>query len=345
MSFVISISRYLLPLLTVMILTKCVLALLLGHPKDKIYGYIIDMVDGERYPLNMWETSIGRSSSCDIVVGYDTISRFHAVISRRIDGWYIYDLLSKSGIAINDEKATKKTTIRNGDILTIGQMKYKFEVVNDPVQRVGKKKGKRNSQPVNTQPQPTAHEYPYPQQGAAFDSSYNRPQNPYGANYDSSFGGDFYDNDNRPNLNFQKSPSSFSAEDYSSYSGSIFTEHPSYTVETPNRTNDSGAFQSYVQQPAIINRDTGEVFALCGNLVTIGRNRNCDIKLTAPNASRRHANLVLYDDGWAIEDAGSSVGTLLNGNRITEPQLLFDGDIIALGDERLYYTVRSGNTA
>ena len=121
MSVVIGISRYLLPLLTVLILTKCVLALLLGHPKDKIYGYIIDMIDGERYPLNMWETSIGRSNSCDIVVGYDTVSRFHAVISRRIDGWYIYDLLSKSGIEINGKKADKKATVRNGDILTFVQ--------------------------------------------------------------------------------------------------------------------------------------------------------------------------------------------------------------------------------
>ncbi|MCM1544334.1 MAG: FHA domain-containing protein, partial [Ruminococcus sp.] len=213
MSFVIGISRYLLPILTVMILTKCVLALLLGHPKDKIYGYIIDMVDGERYPLNMWETSIGRSSSCDVVVGYDTVSRFHAVISRRIDGWYIYDLRSKSGISINNEKAERKTTIRNGDILTLGQMKYKFEVINDPVQRVGKKRGKKNSRPAK--PQPTVHEYPYPQQGAAFSGSVPQ-QNRFGGANCGGYG-DFYDSDNRPNLTFKKAPNSFSGSDYASY--------------------------------------------------------------------------------------------------------------------------------
>ena len=79
-------------------------------------------------------------------------------------------------------------------------------------------------------------------------------------------------------------------------------------------------------------------FFLCGNTVSIGRSRGNDIRLEAPNASRHHADLVLYEDGWAIVDANSSAGTTLNGERITEPQLLFEGDVIGLGDERLYFT-------
>lgn len=336
MSVVISISRYLLPLLTVMILTKCVLALLLGHPSEKIYGYIIDMVDGERYPLNMWETSIGRSNSCDIVVGYDTVSRFHAVISRRIDGWYIYDLLSKSGILINEQKADKKATIHNGDVLTLGAMKYKFEVVNDPVQRVGKKKGKRSGQPAPARGEARS----YPQNRAAFSNDYGSTQgayNNYNTNFDTAAQGGFYSSDNRPDLHFKKDTPDFSGTDYAFFAD----DNKSYVVETPGRKGEDEAFRSYAKQPAITNRDTGETFMLCGNLVSIGRNRACDIKLTSPAVSRRHANLVLYDDGWAIEDAGSTSGTFLNGIRVTEPQLLFDGDVIALGDERLYFSVRN----
>ena len=49
---------------------------------------------------------------------------------------------------------------------------------------------------------------------------------------------------------------------------------------------------------------------------------------------------VLYEDGWAIESAGAGK-TLLNGRRVTAPQLLFDGDIIAIGDERLYFIVKT----
>ena len=81
MDVVISISRYLLPFLALVILAKCLITLLLGHPQEKTYGYLIDQVDGQRYALNMWETSIGRSKHCDLVIGYETISRSHAVIS------------------------------------------------------------------------------------------------------------------------------------------------------------------------------------------------------------------------------------------------------------------------
>ena len=43
MEFITDISRIVLPIITVMLLVKCILALWLGHPKEKIYGYISDM--------------------------------------------------------------------------------------------------------------------------------------------------------------------------------------------------------------------------------------------------------------------------------------------------------------
>ncbi|MGN0467694.1 MAG: FHA domain-containing protein [Acutalibacteraceae bacterium] len=336
MGVVTAISRYILPFLTVVILTKCMLSLLLGHPKEKIYGYIVDTTDGQSYPLNMWETSIGRSNSCDIVIGYDTVSRFQAVISRRIDGWYVYDLLSKSGIEVNGEKIDKKTTIKNGDLLTFGIVQYRFMVADDPVVRVGKKKGKRASSQNSAQfaerpyrpSQPTP---PFSQN----DFSGSRPQN-YGPQ-------DFYDNNNKPNLNFDDSASyrnsAYSANsDNREFSDDVFSSRNSFTVETPGREDEKHYTYSGTR-PAVINKDTGETYILCGDLVSIGRSRTNDIKLNSPTVSRHHADLVLYEDGWAIVDANSSSGTYLNGNRIDQPQLLFDGDVIAISDERLFYTV------
>ena len=133
MEFVTEISRYFIPVVTVIILTKCMMTLWLGHPKEKTYGYIVDMYDGERYELNMWETYIGRSNSCDIVIAYDTMSRFQAVIARRNDSWYIHDLRSKSGVKVNGKIIEKKQTIKDGDILTLGSMRFRFEIADDPV--------------------------------------------------------------------------------------------------------------------------------------------------------------------------------------------------------------------
>ena len=80
---------------------------------------------------------------------------------------------------------------------------------------------------------------------------------------------------------------------------------------------------------------------LRGNLVSIGRGNTCDLRLSDPSVSRKHASLVLYEDGWAIEDSGSTTGTYLNGQKVTSPQLLFDGDTITMGSTNLKFSVLS----
>lgn len=142
MEFITFISRIVLPLISLILVIKCVMTLWLGHPKEKTYGFIIDMKNGERYELNMWETSIGRGNTCDIVLRYDTVARAHAVITRRLDGWYIYDLLTKFDTKVNGTKVNKKQTLTDGDIITLGDKKFRFEVINDPIIKAGKAKKK-----------------------------------------------------------------------------------------------------------------------------------------------------------------------------------------------------------
>lgn len=300
MEFITDISRIVLPIITVVLLVKCILALWLGHPKEKIYGYICDMHTSERHPLNMWETSIGRGASCDIVLSYNSIPRVQAVISRRIDGWYIFKTLSKAPINVNGTDVRKKMTIENGDIILLGNARFRFEVADDPVQRVGraKKKNKKNK----TQKAPVGQA-----QGQG-QSTVQRPHQtqtpPVRQNTTTP---------RRNNVN-------------------------SYTVETPKVQKNVRR----VTQHCMVNKDTGEIFILCGDEVTIGTTRRCDIRLKgAPSVAKKHATVVLYEDGWAIEDTSPGSPTLLNGRKVTAPQLLFDGDIIAVGDERLYYTVKT----
>ncbi len=298
MELVTEISRYFIPIVTIIILTKCMMTLWLGQPKEKTYGYIVDMYDGERYELNMWETSIGRSNSCDVVISYDTMSRFQAVIARRNDSWYIHDLRSKSGVKVNGKKIDKKQTIKDGDMLTLGSMRFRFQIADDPVVRVGKKKKK--AQPKKAVPQPS--------------TSSQAPKTPQAKKTSQSTQARYYDDFNKPSLNFQKKAPS------------------SYTLETP-----TNAKTRRTSKPTVINRDTGERFELHGNQVTVGTSPRSDIRLKSKECSKKHAAFVLYEDGWAIEDSGSEKGTKLNGKKITSPQLLFDGDIISLADERLYY--------
>ncbi len=139
MDFIISASRYLLPALTVFIISMCVSTLWLGHPAEKTYAYLINMSSGETHGISMWETSIGKGHYCDVVLDNTNAASSNAVITRRIDGWYIHSINPKFPIKVNGEKVEKKQTIVNGDIISIGAVSFRFEVVDDPVQTESKK--------------------------------------------------------------------------------------------------------------------------------------------------------------------------------------------------------------
>lgn len=66
--------------------------------------------------------------------------------------------------------------------------------------------------------------------------------------------------------------------------------------------------------------------------VLIGRGDDCDIQINLDTVSSRHARIHLTSRGWALSDLNSHNGTKLNGRYITEPQLIFDMDMITFGD-------------
>lgn len=92
---------------------------------------------------------------------------------------------------------------------------------------------------------------------------------------------------------------------------------------------------AFLQFRSPIDRE-GELFALEGELVTIGRNPASHFFLDDVTVSRRHAHIVPDTRGYTIEDQGSLNGTYLNRRRI-EKQQMFDGDEIQIGKFRLAF--------
>ncbi len=83
----------------------------------------------------------------------------------------------------------------------------------------------------------------------------------------------------------------------------------------------------------------GERWALNRTLV-IGRDAACDIIVPDRMVSRFHARLVPAPSGVILEDMGSKNGTHRNGQALTAPVLLQDGDVIqiALAQEFIFLT-------
>jgi hypothetical protein len=69
---------------------------------------------------------------------------------------------------------------------------------------------------------------------------------------------------------------------------------------------------------------------LSGDRVVIGRSRDCDVVVSDPNVSRRHAELRRDENGWHAIDLGSTNGVKVNGRRV-EQAALRDGDRITIG--------------
>jgi hypothetical protein len=89
--------------------------------------------------------------------------------------------------------------------------------------------------------------------------------------------------------------------------------------------------------PAVVVLANGSRHTLEGDLVTIGRQASCTIVIADHNISRVHARFRTSENGWTIEDLGSTNGTRVNGLLITEPTLLSHGQLIALGSLQMHF--------
>ena len=68
----------------------------------------------------------------------------------------------------------------------------------------------------------------------------------------------------------------------------------------------------------------------------LGRSRDCEVRLSDLNASRKHAEIREQGDSWILVDLGSTNGTLLNGRRVDREQLS-DGDTITVGSTQIVF--------
>lgn len=76
--------------------------------------------------------------------------------------------------------------------------------------------------------------------------------------------------------------------------------------------------------------------------VTIGRVRGNDIVLRKGSVSKRHAKIVLKDNKFVVIDLKSTNGTIVNGRKITAPQVIRENDKLVIGDYVLEVSHKAG---
>ncbi len=122
----------------------------------------------------------------------------------------------------------------------------------------------------------------------------------------------------------------------------VAARKPSIPVIRPNLFFDAEAEDSDdLGSPApgiatITVRGVDHDVVLRGERMVVGRLSSCDVCLQDKNTSRQHAAFVKDGSGWAVEDLGSTNGTLVNGRK-TDRMRLNDGDVIVVGITELVY--------
>ncbi len=259
MAFIVSIMRYIAPTAAVIILFTCIISLFRNRPRVHTLARLVNEATGESIDIDHWETSIGRSKSNDIVLRFEGISRFHAVIAKKRDDWivknttvyepgllaYLPDFIlsfvqAKASppvpVLVNGKEIDSRAVIENGDVIKIGEVGLKF--VCDEALSLQSRQQMR--------------------------TVYNNANVAYGVLVD------------------------------------IKTKRPIYLKKQD---------------------------------VLIGRADECDIQIMSQAVSANHARIHKTSRGWAVSDLDSHNGTKLNGRYITQPQLIFDEDMLTFGDK------------
>jgi FHA domain len=76
---------------------------------------------------------------------------------------------------------------------------------------------------------------------------------------------------------------------------------------------------------------TGTSIALADQQITIGRANDATLVLNDDYASSRHARLFPQDGQWIVEDLGSTNGTYLDRQKVTQPTPVSAGVPIRIG--------------
>jgi serine phosphatase RsbU (regulator of sigma subunit) len=88
----------------------------------------IQTADGakERYSVAKPRVTIGRSRESDIFLPDQWLSRHHAEIVQRPDGYFVVDLQSKNGTLLNGQPVREDGRLREGDVITLGEHTLTF---------------------------------------------------------------------------------------------------------------------------------------------------------------------------------------------------------------------------
>jgi phosphoserine phosphatase RsbU/P len=89
---------------------------------------------GGRVPVTGRRMLIGRAEESDVFLLDTMLSRRHAELEQRDDGFYLVDLGSTNGTFVNGERVVGERRLRNGDMIALGDTRLLFSDAEPPTE-------------------------------------------------------------------------------------------------------------------------------------------------------------------------------------------------------------------
>lgn len=116
-------------------------------------------------------------------------------------------------------------------------------------------------------------------------------------------------------------------------------KHQEYPSQPPSSLKKPSAMKTTQREPNLycrIGQWAGQFITIPMGEITFGRGSQCQVRLADGSVSRLHATLIRSVRGVYIRDEGSSLGTFVNGKRVTAPLMLEEKDVIQIGYQQVF---------
>ena len=124
-----AIARYVAPILTAILLYRCIRPLVFSCRESEIWGWLYTS-DGKKHPITRWETVIGSGKGCELRLTAPSVERHHALVTRYDDGSWSALSLHHAPIRANGHH-TEAFVLHPGDHIKIGEEMVRFAPVTE----------------------------------------------------------------------------------------------------------------------------------------------------------------------------------------------------------------------
>lgn len=122
-------------LMVLYVIWRCYTSFKKGQRRKDPVVMLEDAATGAHFPVLYWENSIGRSRSCDIQIPDNSVSRDHAVLMRREEGWFVCDTGSHASTRVRNKQITEPTLVQIGDKIRMGSTTLTLRNASDVPQK------------------------------------------------------------------------------------------------------------------------------------------------------------------------------------------------------------------